>query len=743
MVCHDRYFMLAMDLGDSTEGEPRFAAVDGKGVYPITKQYAAKCGYNILIHLGKVELRASYFSCHTENNDDEVFMFNFNMIVMDKGKEVTYALNKTCSLPIPWSSREVTCEINYMEVSVRREVPCPTVRTKKDDQQIFPLGHGLSMSDWQVMFQRAGQHLPPMSLSKAQAQGYVFDFTDGRLVFRTPYGQPDSFSTEVNGVPVEVVNAILFSRKSWFVFMVDFVASCSLFEGSYDNGYMVWKTPEMLYPSLNNMRISVGLSGELVEQKIAKERGFDIGKDNGTIQIRIPYDMKGHYSKSFVTDKLYRFYVFNLYFEQILVDENHLETRLQFHRMLATPLLPWPVFTNNLTVIEEGMFNVYLGNFPSDVQLTAVVLNGQESAVSFTNTSTPSFTKVVQPNNTHGYTLKVPFANPTVVHKFSKKDGAFQYLLNINYTLVVLPENERFYHLTSLAALFTQISPPVLDPICSESGISFKLKNGPFNYLWDMSIGPDLLTAELAARRGYSIHNDSQSLLLTVPLFTHGYEYKDITLSRFFGSFEILMRDHETWEIQSSTVKTCLFSTTELIVCSTDGKMTVVADLSQFLPSEGSPAQTSLIDRDCRPKETDNTRALFSFPLNACGSIITLARGNVTYQNEIFYNRKYVDTNKAVSNATESVMMQCTYPLAGLHRLFSAYKFESDASGVGSIVHTKEPTAGLTIKSSLALRATRAPKRPMHGPKRPSRTPLKFVPAVHPAAYYIRVKSIN
>lgn len=35
----------------------------------------------------------------------------------DEGREFTYALNKTCSPSLPFSPREVTCEINYMEVS--------------------------------------------------------------------------------------------------------------------------------------------------------------------------------------------------------------------------------------------------------------------------------------------------------------------------------------------------------------------------------------------------------------------------------------------------------------------------------------------------------------------------------------------------------------------------------------------------------------------------------------------------
>lgn len=69
-------------------------------------------------------------------------------------------------------------------------------------------------------------------------------------------------------------------------------------------------------------------------------------------------------------------------------------------------------------------------------------------------------------------------------------------------------------------------APPTFDAVCSETGISFRLDHRPFDYLWDISIGSDPLTSELAAQHGYIMSNDSQSLLLKVPLFTQGYEYK-------------------------------------------------------------------------------------------------------------------------------------------------------------------------------------------------------------------------
>ncbi|KAF1380622.1 hypothetical protein PFLUV_G00165800 [Perca fluviatilis] len=715
MECRDRYFMIAVELFN--ENELSFEAVDETGVYPITEQYAAKCGYsfNVFPPLEHVELRASYFSCHTDNKEDEVFTFNFNLIMTHKGKEIAYTLNKTCSPSLPWSPREVTCEVNYMEVSVRSDVACPT-GTKKDDwDAVVKTAYASATSDWQVIFQRVQQELMPISLKTAKKHGYAFDLTAGRLVFRAPYGQPDSFSTEVNGVPVEVVHATLFSRQSWVLIMVDLVAACSTHKGSYDNsGYIMWETPEVPHPLvsfLHRMQVNIGVNGELVEQLVAEERGYIVKQRKSTVEISIPYNAEGGYRKSIVSGNLYEFYIFHLYLEQISVDEGHIDSRLRIHRTLATPLLPCSVSTEDRTIPEERTFTVYLGNVPEDVELAAVHLNGQEFIVQFTNESIHNITKVVSPNHTHGYTLKVPFDDPVVMQQLIK-DATMQHRLDITYTLTVLPENEPFYQLASVMAL-TDASPPAFDAVCSESGISFKLDHRPIDYLWEIYIGSELLTSELAAKHGYIMSNNSQTLLLEVPLFTHGYEYKDITLKGFFGTFELLMRDHETLEGQNSTVKTCRFSATELIVCSADGNITVVADLPSVITSEGVPAGTNLVDPNCGPNEMDSSRALFSFPVNSCGSTVKLGKEYVMYENEIFFSKK-LHAPANFSNDFDRVTMQCTYSLAGLLRLFSVFRFESDAAGVGRIVHSAHSTEGLlspTIKPTTVLQTPLSTQR--------------------------------
>lgn len=191
-----------------------------------------------------------------------------------------------------------------------------------------------------------------------------------------------------------------------------------------------------------------------------------------------------------------------------------------------------------------------------------------------------------------------------------------QHILKISFTLLVLPENEPFYHVMSVMVLLDACksptfltlgqslfcmnstthcfltAPPVFQTSCSQSGITFKLDHRPFDYLWEICIGSDVLTPQLAARHGYIMSNDSQQLQLDVPLFAHGYKYEvrktscqehqfnvmnveinnkaacvlqNISLKGFSGTFEILVRDPETSNIQSSTVKTCSFTATEYI----------------------------------------------------------------------------------------------------------------------------------------------------------------------------------
>ncbi|XP_077445807.1 uncharacterized protein LOC144066271 [Stigmatopora argus] len=725
MECHERSFVIAVDLSFAGD-DARFEAVDETGTYAIAEPYAAKCGYTVVDYppSGRLELRVSYFSCHTEKKESRVFAFSFNLVVKHDNDEVVYVLNKTCSPSLEWSQREVSCEINYMEVSLKSEALCAAGK-ENGNWNVNDPAHG-SILDWQVMFQRNEEQMVSMSLSDAREQGYTFDVTDERLVFRSPNGQPESFVATVDNILVEVVHATLFSRQRWLVIMVDLVAACSMDEGTYeDSGQMVFQTPVAPYPGPDIEQIRVGFDGGLYE-------GEDLAVANDTLLIAIPLDVNGGIRKSVANGSLYEFYTFNLYLEQIF-EEEEAETRLRLRRTLTTPLLPHILVTQNESFIEERIFQVDLADVPEDVSLVSLQLNGREAV--FTNSC--SVADVAQPGRGHGYRLRVSFDHPAVTQQYYRAYKTMQYSLEISFTMGVLPENDLFYHAVRVMALAGP-SPPVLDAVCSESGIRFTAQNWAYGFLWSLAVGSETLTPELAMRRGYQMSNGSQKLQLDVPVYSQGFHYEEITLKQFLGTFEILVKEQQTSTVLRNVTKTCPFPTTELIVCSTDGRMTVVANLSQLTPSDATPATSHLLDTTCEPVEADDSRALFSLPLNSCASKIKLSEGNVIYQNQIFYSMN----QNGSEDAYKRLVVQCSYPLEGLHRLFSMYRFESDNPGLGSISSKQIPAGiGTTALPGLATttKALQTGARTTSPARRTSGARLKKRLGSNPGVRYVRV----
>ncbi|XP_030635000.1 zona pellucida protein AX 4 [Chanos chanos] len=702
--CTDRYLLISVPL-PSSGLEPHFEAVDVDGFHLITQQYGSECGYtySVLPLLGRVFLRASYFSCHADNQNDEVFTFKFKLITVDReGEESTLNISKTCSLTLPWAPREVICEENYMEVSVKSDLPCPYTGTFKEDlTTALSVAQGSAVSAWQVMFLGDG-HLPEaMSTEEASNMGYFLDATTGRVVFRSSYGQRHSVIEMINGLAVEVLRPTIFFRQRWMVIMVDLVVACTLNDGSFDGASLSWETPMVVAPLVSGLpgfesqQIRVGMNGQLLDEQTAIDHGYTIAADMRTVEISVPYAAEGAFRKSFVMENVYHeFHLVQLRYEHVFVDDSGVETRHNQIRPLVTPLLDQHPFTVNQTVLKERIFTVFVGNFPFDVELVTVVFNGYNFTLPDAIERGYSITKIPFSNNTHGYTVKVPFED-SVVTKMYLHEGVLQYSLDINYTLSIMPKGEQYYHLASVVADIKDVFPPAFSALCTDSGISFKLDHTEFDYLWEVCIGQYPLTQQLADHCGYIMHNDSQTLTLNVPLFTTGYIYENITLQQFFGTFEVISRDAKSLEIVQSTAKRCPFNTSELIVCSTSGVMTVVSDVSKAVP-EADHTRITLLDKTCKPKQMDENRVLFTFGLNTCGTRVLVNKLYVTYENEIVFDMALASVKKPVvtRELSNRLIIKCVYPVHGINRLFVDRKFRAEAPGMGSIQQPKIPMKG-------------------------------------------------
>lgn len=58
------------------------------------------------------------------------------------------------------------------------------------------------------------------------------------------------------------------------------------------------------------------------------------------------------------------------------------------------------------------------------------------------------------------------------------------------------------------------------------------------------------------------------------------------------------------------------------VVCSSNSWVTVTIDLLTVIKTVVDPARAHLLDKTCRPNETEGTRVQFSFSLNGCGTTV-------------------------------------------------------------------------------------------------------------------------
>ncbi|XP_047430113.1 uncharacterized protein LOC124999307 isoform X2 [Mugil cephalus] len=695
--CRDRYLWIHVASGQP----PRFEAIDGNEIHSISKQLASRCGYTISTFKmdGFTTFRASYYSCFTHNQNDEVFTFRFNVIVSDgDGRWTSRSVSAVCSGLI-WTHREIICEEDYMEVNVDREATCGGQggEGRQMWQEDFTQTQKTATLSWQLMFLQSDGQVVPMSISEAQRWGYSLTVSPQRVVLRSPNKQPYAEVMMVDGVPVKVVRVSLFFKQKLTVMMVNMSMACTLNPGSFDGAQLLWDIPQVVTSlvedgaALESRSFRLGVEGVLLDEPTAASRGFTTVQQGGWIQIKVPFGAEGGYRKSQVVNNVYQevYVIFLLYehiFSLLYDDGSSIDTRHRMLRVLDTPPMCRQPFSLNQTIADQQVFSVYLGNIPADVILEEVLINGRRMLKKETPDQGFSITPVVHMNGSRGYELQLPFEDPAVDWTYLG-GGVVQYFIDTNFSLTITPQRQSYYHHTFITARVFNAFPPEITAQCLDRGISFSVVRLPqAQNLWEVGIGHEALTSELAANRGYQLHNDSLRTTLEVPVFSVGYTYEEINLSNFYATFKVLLRDSKTLEVQTSTSKRCLFRTEDMIVCSADGTVTVVATPTSTWPKV-HPDRTSLLDRTCRPKQTNGVRVLFEFQVDSCGTKAMVGEWYIVYENEILHDRLLIaDGPNYISRESQfKVTMRCFYPLSSVNRLSVDSFFSSTTPGFGSV----------------------------------------------------------
>ncbi|XP_069042680.1 uncharacterized protein [Lepisosteus oculatus] len=716
--CRDRYFWVSVDSGFAGL-DYDFNVVDGQVVQVLDETYAAQCGFthSSFNLTGRLIFRASFFACHVVNVNDQTFTLSYQFVTRDEsGRATVFPSAITCRLLLPWKPREVVCEENYMEVSVGRDVPVI--------QQEGPLasnvtmlnfqGPGEAMATWQIAFQKSGVPDQIMNVTYAISLGYMVNSTSSRAVFRSAYNKSKTEILKVDGVTVEAIDATIFFQQKWMLILIDVSAACTKDPGTFDGTYLIWSTPRIMLPlvqdpsSFEDKSIGMGLGGQLLNSSTMNQRGYKLQLVKQLMQISIPYGAVGGYLESRVIDNHYnQRYSIDLFFEHLWADDQYEVTQHCMFVPVSTPFIPQTPFTIDQTIPEEKMFTVYLGIFNPDVELKALNLNGVPLTMPQVQARGFPVSEVQYPNGTHAYVLKVPFQDPIVIKDYISK-GVNRYTLKINYTLNIIPKDDPYYHPATVTQDIKDILPPEVTGVCKNQSILFTVQKEEVNNIWLLYIGEDQLTTELAAERGYILQNGSMTLVLEVPLFAVGFSYEEVSLTDFYASITINVKDYKTLEVVNSTRIRCLFSTTELLVCMPNGFMTAVVSTTVPVPYV-DPKKTTLLDKKCGPKEADDTRALFNFSVSTCGTRRYVTGQYLIYENEVVYTRVLYPYNAPViTRDTEyRLTIRCYYPINGTRDVFVDREFVPKTRGYGSLIasdtltRVKRPRAAFGSQSRI------------------------------------------
>uniref|UniRef100_A0A3B5LA08 ZP domain-containing protein n=1 Tax=Xiphophorus couchianus TaxID=32473 RepID=A0A3B5LA08_9TELE len=593
----------------------------------------AKCLGNIMrVDVGPLGgiLRRSVASTLLFLQDDELFTTALQLRLQGNqfSQEEVYQVAETCQYDV-WASREVICDYNYMEVSVKRATP-----------EDFPLpGHPIHSSKPSnprraaekrsmdagfkattiVFFTPEGKK--PMSLLAAQQRGYGIGNTPTRLVLRSPMIAPETFMQTV-------------SKRQFTALHIPKLKLLSVYAL---NRTITWYLPWQMDPmtssgQFNLLEVHFGINGQKLDAVEMQAREYSVALNDFYIVTELPIGGVGGYYESHIQGDLYYVsYMIEPMLELLWTeDATHEQTRYKVFFHITTHLLPQPLELIDNTVPGEKMFRMTLGHFAADVALMNITFPAEVLSMPDCSARGFNILEHMSPNTSlKVFTLQVPFADPAVLQQTG--EGVTVYSLHLTFGLLILDQLVSFSHKAYLEAVVQDIVPPSVSGGCDNHNFYVLVKYGSPGYNFQTMVGKRYMTPSLAQH--YDSMENGTHFSFVVPFSAPDVAVEAIEASSTRSRLDIVLSNPETnSQIQELSVA-CNFPST-LTECFPNGTMTALALKLESVPLL-NPSQLTLADPSCGPVHSDDRYAFFVFTVNSCGTTRKFMTNVMLYENEI------------------------------------------------------------------------------------------------------------
>ncbi|XP_072263605.1 uncharacterized protein [Pyxicephalus adspersus] len=645
----------------------RFSAIDQHGnAVLITDSFATQCGYKISQDSwGNMTFRISLYSCYVQIKNDTYFTVPVKIEISSRPDMVgAVSYLKTTSCPYSWSPREMVCETNYMEVSVRRKIPEIAEKVLQNEPEDWASAFSSAVSGllsiWQIVFHKSSTQKTTMLIDAAQNLGYGVNTTESRTLMRSSYNATETVPQMIGGVLFSTLRATLFYKQRWFIYLVDNAVACPVDDVVFSPGLITWTIPKNIPPLLIGAKIfqrssyQFGLDLLNIKDDEILARKYDITDGVEALTVRIPIGADGGFYKSHVVNREHGV-VYNIkpFIENVWIDDAWGVTKYTIIKDILTPFEPRPPVITNDTIPQTLIFNVTIGTFLEDVELINITTGGDTRTVSQAQSHGFEVSPIKYTNGSVGFVLKVPFTDPQVSRKTFP--GGFLFTLNVTFGFNIIPYNETFTTSTTIESF---LEPPNIVP-CARSGSMLTTTIGNLHPSWNVYINNILATTN------NQLILDSNRSSITIQVSSQS----ELVMSEAVGTSLMTAIPMSITDGTGARIYSMVLNceVEKLVDCSPEGNIKVTVRLLIDIPGMDL-SMLRLRDPSCGPTTSDGNIAYFVFPASSCRTTRTFEDNLMIYYNEITYYSTEIGKLLFVMNVT------CNYIANGTVEVEYGYK---------------------------------------------------------------------